>query len=65
MTAGRRPCRRNTTLLLGTDINFDKADVDAATRAACMSVTTTRTATLPEEIAIYEKAIETEKRNWP
>ena len=44
MTAGCRPCRRNTAnLYWGTDINFDKGG------------------DFTEEIAIYEKAIETEK----
>ena len=61
MTAGCRPCRRNTAnLYWGTDINFDKADVDAATRSLYVRYDD-KGGDFTEEIAIYEKAIETEK----
>ena len=47
-------------LYWGTDINFDKADVDAATRSLYVRYDD-KGGDFTEEIAIYEKAIETEK----
>ena len=47
-------------LYWGTDINFDKADVGAATRSLYVRYDD-KGGDFTEEIAIYEKAIETEK----